>query len=186
MIPIVLFPSVAPLQECERLIHFGRENIQGLARENVAGAHSFSLIQYGDMPVWAQAVMGITSARIRVMLERLLWVNLYADSIQLKRWLPGESLGWHADNAYPDGKPNYVPHRIASAVVYLTTADPKDGGATEFRSGALILPRAGLGLAFGSGLEHVHRVRTVNTERWTMPMWFTTDKDKALSFAREA
>jgi hypothetical protein len=105
---------------------------------------------------------------------------IYPEATCLVKWPVGSSLGDHADNALPDGRPNYVHWRSHSAVFYLN--DDYDGGEFYFRrpDGDIeIKPRAGMLVAFRAGLTHVHGVKPVTQgTRVAMAMWFTQQKAK--------
>lgn len=105
---------------------------------------------------------------------------IYPEATHLVKWPEGTSLGNHADNAYEDGTPNYVPWRTHSAVIHLN--EDYEGGHFYFRDELPIThpPTTGRLVAFGGGIDFVHGVQKVTKgERYTMPMWFCQDKSRA-------
>jgi hypothetical protein len=108
--------------------------------------------------------------------------DILPEATHIVKWPIGTSLGNHADNAYEDGRPNYVSWRTYSAIIYLN--DDFLGGEFYFKKYAYDLkPKKGLLVGFTAGLRHVHGVRQVNYGiRYTLPMWFCgqNNKQKAL------
>ena len=101
---------------------------------------------------------------------------LYPEATHLVRWPTGSGLGYHADNAYEDGMPNYVSWRTHSAVIYLN--EDFEGGRFYFKKEypQMHTPKTGLLMAFTGGLDHVHAVETISSgTRYALPMWFCTD-----------
>jgi hypothetical protein len=114
--------------------------------------------------------------------------SLYVDTVVLARMREGDSVDWHADNAYfPNCAPNYAAHRTYSAVIYLNGHDSDlarrfTGGIFQFytRQHQPIVPRAGRMIAFGAGCDYFHRATPVESgSRYTIAMWFTDRSDKA-------
>lgn len=107
--------------------------------------------------------------------------EILPEASHLVKWPVGSSLGNHADNAYEDGRPNYVHWRTYSAIVYLN--DDYIGGEFYFKKLAYDLqPKSGLLVGFTAGMNHVHGVREIKSgTRYAFPMWFTdsVNKDKA-------
>lgn len=104
---------------------------------------------------------------------------IYSDSAQIVRWTSGAELTPHADNIEPDGRPNGTPHRCYSSVLYLNEGFA--GGEIYFPGlGVRVRPEPGLLIAFSAGPEHVHGVLPIIAgERFTMPGWFTHDRNRA-------
>lgn len=98
--------------------------------------------------------------------------TIYPDTMQVVKWVEGSYQPPHADNAEPDGSPNYTPWRLYSGLLYLN--DDYDGGQTYFtRLGVEIQPSAG-GLAiFEADMEHEHGVREVTrgTRKTIVTFW---------------
>jgi predicted 2-oxoglutarate/Fe(II)-dependent dioxygenase YbiX len=101
--------------------------------------------------------------------------ELYSDTAQLVRWLPGWEMEPHADNMNTDGEPHGMPWRDYASVIYLN--DDYDGGELYFpRIDVEMKPVAGTLVAFTGGEKHLHGVRKVGRRtRYTMPGWYTRD-----------
>ena len=97
--------------------------------------------------------------------------SVYPDFTSLVYWPDGFSMEHHKDNAWLDGKPNYVPYRKYSAVIYLN--DNYKGGETTFSELGDITPKTGKLIIFPSSYKH--GVNKVIGERYTLPLWFTDD-----------
>lgn len=84
----------------------------------------------------------------------------------------------HADSCLLDGSPNHTPHRVASAVLYLSEAGADFwGGELGFPDRELkIVPRPGRLVAFESTLANQHYVSRVSGGvRDALAFWFTHD-----------
>jgi len=104
---------------------------------------------------------------------------IYPDLLQIMSWPVGIHMPPHADNANPDGSAHRMAHRDFSGIVYLN--DGYQGGEFYFTArNTLITPRKGMLLAFTAGFYHEHAVlRVEGTERLTMPLFLTFNKDRA-------
>jgi hypothetical protein len=122
----------------------------------------------------AKRIMQDARRRIIVELQSFYAENeIHSDSVQLVKWLPGQSMVPHADNANPDGSPHAMPWRDYASVVYLN--DDYEGGEFYFaQTGIELKPAIGALLAFTGGMRHFHGVREVRgAARYTMPGWYT-------------
>lgn len=104
---------------------------------------------------------------------------LYADVAHLTKWVAGQHMPVHADNANPDGSPHAMSHRAYSGLFYLS--DDFDGGGLYLpHQDVLIQPRAGMFVSLPGGVSHEHGVVLVERgERYTMPFFVTHIRDKA-------
>jgi hypothetical protein len=110
--------------------------------------------------------------------------SLYADSVQLVKWPPGQGMPAHADNSEPDGSPHRTPNRKYASVVYLN--GNYTGGELFIKPLKLkIMPKTGLMIGFKGDFSHEHGVIPVKEGmRYTMPMWFSLDpNDKEREYA---
>jgi len=109
---------------------------------------------------------------------------LYPETVVLAALPLGGRHSPHADNCRQneegDWVPNHTPQRDASAIYYLN--NDFEGGEIIFgREKVVVKPRRGLLLVFPSDDGHVHEVLPVREGiRYTMPIWFTKQKARAL------
>jgi hypothetical protein len=103
--------------------------------------------------------------------------NLYPDYTDLVSWEEGSGMIVHADNCNQDGTPNYCHWREYSGVVFLN--DDFAGGDYFFpeQGPHFARPAKGKLVLYPSGLEYRHGVQTIIGTAYTMPIWFTTDKN---------
>jgi hypothetical protein len=103
--------------------------------------------------------------------------HLYPDYTAAVLWESGSGMVIHADNSDQDGNPNYCGWRDYSGVLYLN--DDFVGGETFFpKHGPLFIkPKKGKFALYPSGLDYSHGVSTVVGTRYTMPIWFTKNKN---------
>lgn len=103
--------------------------------------------------------------------------DVFLNSLWLVKHLPGDSMGKHSDINDPDEV-----MFTYSAILYLNDMD--DGGLLGFPNiDLLVKPEAGMLVIFISDRqESMHEITTVTKDRYTMPMWFTKNKDFELSF----
>ncbi len=100
---------------------------------------------------------------------------LFADTVQLVKWGPGDYMPAHADNAEPDGSPHRTPYRKYASVVYLND-NYKGGEIYIVTLRVKIKPKKGTYIGFKGDFTHEHGVMTVlEGIRYTMPMWFSID-----------
>ncbi|MBV7259644.1 2OG-Fe(II) oxygenase [Erythrobacter crassostreae] len=100
---------------------------------------------------------------------------VYADTLQLVRWRPGDNQAPHADCEEPDGQPNATPWRAFASIIYLN--DGYEGGGIHFPDRKLkpeIKPRT---LAyFPSTNKYRHGVEAITSGlRYTMSCFYTFD-----------
>lgn len=102
---------------------------------------------------------------------------VYADTLQLVRWRPGDSQAPHADCEEPDGRPNAFPWRAFASIIYLN--DEFEGGQIHFptlRWEPPIQPRM---LAyFPSTAHYLHGVKPITSGvRYTHSCFYTFDRN---------
>lgn len=100
---------------------------------------------------------------------------LRPDYVAYTRCLPGGAHPLHADAVRPDGAPNHTPHRVATAMVYLSDGRADfDGGTIRFPGlGLDITPEPGLLVGFLTGWDHRHEVPSVTRgARDAVAIWF--------------
>jgi predicted 2-oxoglutarate/Fe(II)-dependent dioxygenase YbiX len=86
--------------------------------------------------------------------------TVYPDTMQIVKWEQGSFQPPHADNAEPDGTPNYTPWRLYSGLLYLN--DDYEGGQTYFTNKDIeVQPKAGRVAIFYGDLDHEHGVREI-------------------------
>ncbi len=100
---------------------------------------------------------------------------VYADTLQLVRWHPGNHQAPHADCEEPDGRPNQFPWRAFASIIYLND---------DFEGGQIHFPRLGLEprikprmLAFfPSTSDYLHGVKEITAgTRYTHSCFYTFD-----------
>ena len=103
--------------------------------------------------------------------------DLFLNSLWLVKHLPGDSMVRHSDINDPD----HITLTY-SAVLYLNDMD--NGGLLKFPNiDLLVKPKAGMLVIFISDRpETIHEITLVTKDRYTIPMWFTKNKDFELSF----
>lgn len=103
---------------------------------------------------------------------------IYADMLQLVRWLPGNDQMPHADSQHENGLPHPYPWREQASVIYLN--DDYEGGEVYFpHHGIDIKPEPGMLATFPGTTEYMHGVRAVKSgTRYTIASFWTTDISK--------
>lgn len=103
---------------------------------------------------------------------------IFLNSFWFAKHLPGDNVQAHVDTE--DG---YNQQFVYSAILYLNTVN--DGGVLDFTNLNLSFkPEACDLIIFPSnGEEMLHEVMGIGEDRYTLPMWFTKDKDLELKFA---
>ncbi|RDC59587.1 hypothetical protein HME9302_00777 [Alteripontixanthobacter maritimus] len=101
--------------------------------------------------------------------------SVYADTLQLVRWRPGDSQAPHADCEHPNGKSNEFPWRAFASIIYLN--DEFTGGEIHFPVLGMqptIKPRM---LAyFPSTAAYLHGVKKITSGmRYTHSCFYTFD-----------
>lgn len=102
---------------------------------------------------------------------------LYPDYTDIVLWEEGSGMLVHSDNCDQEGNPNYCAWRTYSGVLYLN--DDFLGGETFFpdHGPLFIKPKKGKLAIYPAGLEYNHGVTTVvGNKRYTMPIWFTDNR----------
>lgn len=178
----LLIPNYLDAATCASLIDAHKAHVN-TAEVNVQGTFSGRVLYYNTVPdPRLKTFMRIVQDDVRRRLREHygLEKELYPGATHIVVWPTGSALGDHADNAYADGSPNYVPYRDYSAVIYLN--DDFEGGTFYFKTGepARVTPQSGLLVAFSAGIEDCHGVLPITSgTRYAMPMWFTHDRSKA-------
>lgn len=164
----LVHPNLLPPEACRAMANFYRANTH--------------LCQTEHEPFWANRIMGLDEVEpISPMVSDFMVVAmkmairaiedfyqspvpLYADVITMVGWPAGSSMPLHADNAYADGKPHALAHRLYSGVIYLT--DDYEGGELFIRrpdgnSQHVLKPVPGTLVSLPCGLSHQHGVDKV-------------------------
>ena len=115
----------------------------------------------------------------RIIEIRGLGVPLYADTLQLVRWVPGNEQHPHADSENQDGSPHPYAWRDYASVTYLN--DAYEGGLIYFPDYEIELkPVPGTMVTFPGTTEYMHGVSMVTSGvRYTMASFWTLDASKA-------
>lgn len=111
------------------------------------------------------------------IVRHLFKETLYSDYNDLVCWHDGQMMDVHADNAYPDGTPNYVPYRDFTSVLYLN--NDFTGGKTFFPNQKVIVtPKKGTFVCYPATLEYSHGVSAIMSgTRYTLASWYTKQKE---------
>tara|TARA_R100001163_G_scaffold65745_1_gene64432 strand:+ start:33 stop:626 length:594 start_codon:yes stop_codon:yes gene_type:complete len=179
-------PNFLTSEECNLLVDYLKTNLHKNAKSGKVDSNVNP--RFNNRVVYYE---GVDDPKIKSLMKRIHldvakklkdfykeYDEILPEATHLVKWPVGTSLGNHADNAYENGKPNYVSWRTYSAIIYLN--DDYRGGEFYFKRLAYDLqPEKGLLVAFTAGMKHVHGVREVKTGvRYAMPMWFVGDKNK--------
>lgn len=110
---------------------------------------------------------------------RELNVPLYADTLQLVRWRPGNEQHPHADAENEDGSEHPYPWREHASIIYLNS--DYEGGSIYFPQHNLDLrPEPGTMVTFPGTAEYMHGVNMITSgERYSVASFWTTDASKA-------
>lgn len=110
---------------------------------------------------------------------RELDVPLYADTLQIVRWLPGNEQLPHADAEHPDGSPHPYPWRAYASILYLN--QDYEGGSIYFPQHNLDLrPKPGTMVTFPGTTEYMHGVnRIISGERYSVASFWTLSQNMA-------
>ncbi|CAI5490738.1 unnamed protein product [Closterium sp. Naga37s-1] len=112
--------------------------------------------------------------RIRDKVEEAfgMQLGLLVEFTGIISWLPGATIGWHADDNRP-----YLKQRKFAAVCYLNEYDKDfDGGLFRFRQGHphTVTPKPGRLVAYSASGENEHCLDPViRGQRLTLTLWFT-------------
>jgi len=102
--------------------------------------------------------------------------TVYADTLQLVRWRPGDQQAPHADCEEPDGRPNQFPWRAFASIIYLN--EDFEGGQIHFPN-LFYQPeiKAGMLTYFPSSAKYLHGVKPVTAGlRFTHSCFYTGNK----------
>lgn len=110
---------------------------------------------------------------------RNLDVPLFADTLQLVRWVPGNEQHPHADSQNQDGTPHPYDWRDYASVTYLN--DEYNGGLIYFPDHNIELkPVPGTMVTFPGTTEYMHGVsKVLSGTRYTMASFWTLDPTRA-------
>lgn len=103
---------------------------------------------------------------------------VYADTMQLVRWRPGDDQAPHADCEEPDGRPNQSPWRAFASIIYLN--DEFEGGEIHFPKLGLKPPiKPGMLAYFPSTRDYLHGVTKITSGmRYTHSCFYTFDQTR--------
>jgi hypothetical protein len=106
--------------------------------------------------------------------------DIYLSSLWLAKQTPGAQIDGHIDT---DGNVNK--HYAYSVILYLKTTI--NSSPLEFPFLNLeIMPTLGDLIIFkSSDFSSFHKVKTINEDRYSVPMWFTKDKNYELKFGEK-
>lgn len=188
-------PNFLALLECAQLIESAEKNINNALSISIGNSYWNSRVVYpSDIDKETLSRMRDVVTEIARMLRKHYqlddWIQLYLETLVFARMREGDSVGWHADNAfYPDCTPNYAAFRTYSAVIYLNGDESFTGGLFQFyaRQNETIVPHAGRMLAFGAGCDYFHQATPVASgTRYTIALWYTDRLEKANKYFHES
>ncbi|MFM5932265.1 MAG: 2OG-Fe(II) oxygenase [Novosphingobium sp.] len=135
------------------------------------------MINPRSMPPKVLKLMGkIRKRAARAIIEDYgITEPVFADTLQLIRWRPGDDQAPHADCEEPDGRPNQTPWRAFASIIYLN--DDFEGGQIHF-PGRFLEPKikAGMLAYFPSTREYLHGVKEITAGmRYTHSCFYTFD-----------
>ena len=179
--PIRLVPDFITEDERARLYDFvSRPNAPWetyLPKDNVWHGR---MINPRSMPPKILSLMEAIRKRVvaHVKADYEITDPVYADTLQLVRWRPGDNQSPHADCEEPDGRPNSTPWRAFASIIYLN--DEYEGGGIHFPDLGLrpeIKPRT---LAyFPSTNKYKHGVEAITSgRRFTFSCFYTFDESR--------
>ncbi len=137
-------------------------------------------VHYQHMMPQLQAIVGPIRQRVRQQIQHDFGVTqpLYADTLQIVRWVEGNMQHPHADAEQLDGSAHPFPWRAYASIIYLN--DDFEGGQIYFPQHNLE-PKIEPGiLAFFPGdRRFIHGVKPVTKGvRYTIASFFTFDASK--------
>lgn len=117
--------------------------------------------------------------QLAITLQLVSTDPLYADTLQIVRWLPGYELQPHADRENPDGTPHPFPWREFASVTFVN--DDFDGGILYFPQRDLtVKPLPGTSIIFPGNAQYLHGVTKITSGiRYTVVSFFTHDATRA-------
>ncbi|GJP32186.1 hypothetical protein CLOM_g16783 [Closterium sp. NIES-68] len=168
----IVFDDVLSAQECEELAFIHASSSTVGYRPHVCSTTLSHLIAANCAPLMLP-ILPIRD-RIRDKVEEAfgMQLGLFIEFTGLISWLPGASIGWHADDNRP-----YLKQRAFAAVCYLNEYGKDfDGGLFRFREGHphSVAPKPGRLVAYSASGENEHCVDPViRGQRLTLTLWFT-------------
>lgn len=125
-----------------------------------------------------RSVVDTTVHRMKDVIEKYRGVELNPETIQLVRWLPGDSLyPPHADGEHVDGSPHPYANRKYTGMVYLN--DDFEGGEIYFPNHDNYTPqiKKSLFVHFTGGVSDLHGVnQIISGNRYTVAVFFEEKK----------
>jgi len=176
---LVLEGFISP-ESCRTLIDAYEEGIiTGRISPRGTGVRdlSLSLVVTGDpgLGKWAR---GIRDAVGNLLSTHFDLPGIFADYSAFKCEYEGGAHPLHADNVTAAGQPNHTYWRDATAMLYLNDGQRDfDGGRLKFaRLQRELMPKPGLLVGFGCGLDFEHEVTPIlRGRRYGIAFWFTRD-----------
>ena len=172
------FENFLPDDLCDTIVAWfstrPKMNVSGRNRLFNGKTIDYSNIQDYTIKRWVNAFkFDATAVAKKVFNEEYL----YPDYTDLVSWESGSGMILHADNCDQEGEPNFCSWRNYSGVLYLN--EDFAGGETFFpRHGPhFIKPMKGKLALYPAGIDYSHGVSTVVGTRYTMPIWFTKDRN---------
>jgi predicted 2-oxoglutarate/Fe(II)-dependent dioxygenase YbiX len=177
------FENFISNEECDYIVNWFK-NTEKMPRNGAQSFFNGRQIDYGNVSdLNVKKLMNAFNLDATYLAKKTFNEEyLYPDYTDLVLWEPGSGMVVHSDNCDQEGNPNYCSWRNYSAVLYLN--DDFLGGETFFpdHGPLFIKPKKGKLAIYPSGLEYSHGVTTVvNGNRYTMPIWFTRDKNYILT-----
>lgn len=149
-------------------------DLQAAPRWKMRTAYIHNVEKYDSL---AAATMLNATKRIQDIIREIETNdNIYVETPQFSRWLPGDELDPpHADNCEPDGSPNISPYRSHGAIIYLN--EDFDGGQLFYPNFKLFIkPSRGMLAIHGADLKFMHGVKKVlHNRRHTIITFATMD-----------
>jgi hypothetical protein len=184
--PVRVVEDFLSPDECETLLAFARQPDAPWALDGNPGdtwyarkIHPFSL----PPPILTLMERIRVRAARHIKADYAIADRVFADTLQLVRWRPGDSQLPHADCENFDGRPHPFPWRAFASIIYLND---------EYEGGQLFFP--GLGLRphtppgtlayFPSTRDYVHGVEEVTAgTRYTLACFYTFDERRDDAYA---
>jgi 2OG-Fe(II) oxygenase superfamily len=179
---LLVLPGFIAPEYCHKLIDVYEEGTAS-ARIRARGTNvrdiSLSLVVAHDHELsdWARDVRDAVG---NLLADHFDLPGLFADYTAFKCEYKGGGHRLHADNATPSGDPNHTYWREATAMLYLNDGELDfEGGRIRFaRLEREVVPKPGLLVGFGCGLDFEHEVTNIlSGTRYSIALWFTRDSN---------
>lgn len=181
MLPIKVIDNFISKYQSDLIVDYIERNHTSFSQHDLCYKKYF----YGESKDVIDGLDNITDLSVEIVENAIKAIaesfddidDVFLNSLWLVKHLPGDSMGKHSDINDPDEV-----MFTYSAILYLNDMD--DGGLLGFPNiDLLVKPEAGMLVIFISDRqESMHEITTVTKDRYTMPMWFTKNKDFELSF----